>query len=90
MLGGVINMAIEITLIMIKLFVGFTSMFFVALSIAPSHKREVFKGACVFSAAIAVVIAMMSAADGNPLYTDASTIYKCNSCLWRNASFYET
>ena len=68
MLGGVINMAIEITLIMIKLFVGFTSMFFVALSIAPSHKREVFRGACFFLAAIAVVIAMMSAADGNPVY----------------------
>ena len=41
---------------------------FVALSIAPSHKREVFRGACFFLAAIAVVIAMMSAADGNPVY----------------------
>jgi len=68
MLGGVINMVIDITLIVIKLFLGFTSMFLVALSIAPSHKREVFRGACVFLAAIAVVIAMMSAADGNPVY----------------------
>ena len=68
MLGGAGDTATDITLIVIKLLVGFTSMFFVALSIAPSHKREVFRGACVFSAAIAVVIAMMSAADGNPLY----------------------
>ena len=65
--GSETNPAADLASTIIKLGLSFSTMILVASSMAPSHKSEVFRGACVFSLVYAALIAMMGVADGGPI-----------------------